>query len=85
MSKLIVSGCRRCAAVNQLGPSQDGTMRSFLMRRVLSVMILALIMMMVPALAMGQESGSSEAGSDSGDTPQSRIVVKSQKKKQLTK
>ena len=57
------------------------------MRRVLSVMILALIMMMMPALAMGQESGSSEgaasASSSSSDSDafQSRIVVKSQKKK----
>lgn len=49
------------------------------MRRVLSVMILALVMMMTPALAMSQESsGSDEAGND---VFQSRIVVKNQKKK----
>lgn len=55
------------------------------MRRVLSVMILALVMMMMPALAMSQESGSgseSSASDGSGsDAFQSRIVVKSQKKK----
>ena len=62
------------------------------MRRVLSVLILALIMMMVPALAMGQESGGSDGASASdeasassdgsgSDAFQSRIVVKNQKKK----
>ena len=58
------------------------------MRRILSVMILAWVMMVMPSLAMGQEAESSsgtdtaQAG-DGGDSDvfQSRIKVKSQKKK----
>ena len=61
------------------------------MRRVLSVMILALVMMM-PCVAMSQETESSETSSEVGeaseasesgesDVFQSRIKVKSQKKK----
>ncbi|MCL2326029.1 MAG: hypothetical protein FWC40_05985 [Proteobacteria bacterium] len=58
------------------------------MRRVLSVVILALVMMMLPGLAMSQDamaSGGSESsareGDGSSDAFQSRIVVRSQKKK----
>ena len=51
------------------------------MRRVLSVMILALVMMMTPALAMSQETGSSGSEEAGNDVFQSRIVVKNQKKK----
>ncbi len=73
------------AAVEQPGPLRDGTMRSLLMRRVLSVMILALVMMMMPVLAVSQdlEESESETLSEDGgnDAFQSRIVVKSQKKK----
>jgi outer membrane beta-barrel protein len=58
------------------------------MRRVLYVMILALVMMMMPGLALSQEvsddssDGVTSASGDAGsDTHQSKIKVKSQKKK----
>lgn len=62
------------------------------MRRVLNVVLLALVMMVMPGLAMGQDefgsvgSGSEElsdstASAGDSDDFQSRIVVKSQKKK----
>ena len=61
------------------------------MRRVLSLMILALMVMMMPALAIGQEDESSAPGSDAsvsdtgtasgGEAVQSRIVVRAQQKK----
>jgi len=65
------------------------------MRRVLNVVLLALVMMVMPGLAMGQDdmdtglsdssvgeaSDGSASDEDSGDIFQSRIKVKSQKKK----
>lgn len=60
------------------------------MRRVLSIVILSLAMMMMPCLAMSQESdssasvtsdGSDEASAGDGAAVQSRIVVRDQKKK----
>lgn len=84
--------CVQSATVSNLD-HENGTMRSFLMRRVLSVVILSLVMMMMPCLAMSQESDSSastgvESSSDSsagaasdGSSVQSRIVVRDQKKK----
>ncbi len=63
------------------------------MRRVLNVVLLALVMMVMPGMAMGQDdtgysdssagesSDSTASGDESDDNFQSRIVVKSQKKK----
>ena len=65
------------------------------MRRVLNVVLLALVMMVMPGMALGQEetdpmsdatgagevSDDAASGEEGGDIFQSRIVVKSQKKK----